>query len=151
MGAGSISTAVARREEGGILNAPPRQRSDFFSHYELKLLIIPSPTGHTRRPPATEIACNALSHGARCMDALDQWPGPSSSNLTDGLSQTVSTCNINQLLVPVCSDQPRVSNDGKKAKAAAHTLTSVNYKYTHELPMMSKSVKKCKTPTKERA
>ena len=45
------------------------------------------------------------------------------------------------------SDQPRVSNDGKKAKAAAHTLTIVNYKYTHELSMMSKSVKKCKTPT----
>ena len=49
------------------------------------------------------------------------------------------------------SDQPRVSNDGKKAKAAAHTLRIVNYKYTHELPILSKSVKKCKTPTIERA
>ena len=48
------------------------------------------------------------------------------------------------------SDQHRVSNDGKKAKAAAHTPI-VNYKYTHELPMLSKNVKKCKTPTNRKS
>ena len=95
MGAGSISTTVARRERKPSASA----ERFFISHYELELLIIPSPTRHTRRPPATEIACNALSHGARCMDALDQWPGPSSSNLTDGLSQTIRSSYLNLALV----------------------------------------------------
>ena len=100
MGAGSISTTVARRERRRDPKPSSASAERFFiSHYELKLLIIPSPTGHTRRPPATEIACNALSHGARCMDALDRWPGPNSSNLTDGLSQTIRSSYLNLALV----------------------------------------------------